>query len=171
MMANLVPGPDGRSTASQSDVEKSSWTASTSKRESSCLELLQWLSRVGDSPIRDSTHWLKAQSEVPYQMWCRPSSHWGNRIPQKTLTMSLAFFYHGSPGPSEMKKQQKDLPFSVFKTETDKSTTQLTIDAAFFCLQVTRILKSPETRIEMCKTLVPQKHPLLQRWMSNAHTI
>jgi hypothetical protein len=44
---------------------------------------LPCLSGAEDSPTRVSTHWLLAQSEVPFQMWCRPSSRWEDRIPQK----------------------------------------------------------------------------------------
>ena len=101
-MTNLEHGPDGKGTVSQSDVETSSRTASASKNKSSCLELLPWLSGAGNSQTHVSTHWLKAQSEVPSQMWCRPSSHWEDRIPQRTQITSLASFYQGSSEHSEM---------------------------------------------------------------------
>ncbi len=103
MTTNLMPGPDGWSTASQLDVKTSSRTASASKNKSSYLEHLPRLSGVGDSLMQDKTHWLKAQSEVPYQMWCRPSHHQEYRIPHKTQTMSLASFYWDSSRSSEMK--------------------------------------------------------------------
>ena len=43
MATNLAPGPDGRNTATQLDVETSSWLASASKKESSCSEHMSWL--------------------------------------------------------------------------------------------------------------------------------
>jgi len=107
MTTNLTLGPDGKSTVSQLDAETYSWTASASKRESSCLELLPWLSGAEDSPTQVSTHWLKAQSEEPFQMWCRPSSRWEDRIPRKMQTTSLASFYQGSSGHSEMTTPRK----------------------------------------------------------------
>ena len=102
MTTNLKHGSDGKSTASKLDVETSSWTASASKNKSSCSEHLPWLSEAGDSQTQVSTHWLKAQSEVPSQMWCRPSGHWEDRIPQRTQITSLASFYQGSSKHSEM---------------------------------------------------------------------
>jgi hypothetical protein len=103
MTTNLAHGPNGKSSASQLDMETSSWIASASKSKSSYLEHLPWLSGVGDSPICNSTHWLKAQSEITYQMWCRSSGHWEDRIPLKIQTTSLASFYCNSSGPSEVK--------------------------------------------------------------------
>ncbi len=104
MMTRLELEHNGTSTASQSDVETSSWTASASKNESSCSEHLPWLSEVVDSPIYTLTQGtLKAQSEVPSQMWCRPSGHWGDRIPQKMQTKSLASSYWDSSKHSETK--------------------------------------------------------------------
>ena len=102
MTTNPALGPDGKSTVSQLDAETYSWIASASKRESSCSKLLPWLSGAEDSPTHVSTHWLKAQSEVPFQMWCKPVGHWEDRIPQKMQTTSLASFYRGSSGHSEM---------------------------------------------------------------------
>ncbi len=102
MMTNLAYGPDGKNTASQLDVVTSSLTASASKSKSSYSEHLPWLSGVGDTLICNSTHWLKAQSEVPYQMWCRPSGYWEDKIPLKIQTTSLGFSYRNSSEPSEM---------------------------------------------------------------------
>ncbi len=80
----LVPDNDGKNIASQSDAETFSWTASPSKSKSSCLGPLPWLSEADDSQMKILEHWLKAQSEVPFQMWYRPSGHPGDRIPQST---------------------------------------------------------------------------------------
>jgi hypothetical protein len=68
MTTNLALGTDGKSTVSQLDAKTYSWTASASKCESSCSEHLPCLSGAEDSPTRVSTHWLLAQSEVPFQM-------------------------------------------------------------------------------------------------------
>ena len=70
MTTNIVHTPDGKSTFFQLDAETSSWTASASKSVSSCLEHLPWLSGKGDSPTHISTHWLEAQSDVPYHLKC-----------------------------------------------------------------------------------------------------
>jgi hypothetical protein len=76
MMTNLTHGPDG-------DAKTSSWTASASKSKSSCSEHLPWLSGTKDFPTHVSTHRLKAQAEVPSQMWCRPSGYWVEMHPGK----------------------------------------------------------------------------------------
>ncbi len=68
MTTNLALGTDGKSTVSQLDAKTYSLTASASKCESSCSEHLPCLSGAEDSPTHVSTHWLKAQSEVPFQM-------------------------------------------------------------------------------------------------------
>ena len=107
MTTNLALGPDGKSTVSQLDAETFSWTASASKNEFSCSERLPWLSGTGDSQTHVSTHWLKAQSEVPFQMWCRPSGRREDRIPQKMQTMSLASFYQDNSEHSEMTTLKK----------------------------------------------------------------
>ncbi len=107
MTARLELGHDGMSAASQLDAKTYSWTTSASKNKSFCFEHSPWLSEVGDSLIHALTHWLKAQSEAPSQMWCRPSGHWGDRIPQKMQTISLASFYQDSSKPSETKTLKK----------------------------------------------------------------
>ena len=107
MMTNLMLGPDGKSIVSQLNAETYSWTASTNKSESSCLEHLPWLSGAEDSLTHISTHWLKAQSEVPFQMWWRPSGRRDGRISQKTQTTSFTSFYQGSFGHSEMTTLRK----------------------------------------------------------------
>jgi hypothetical protein len=107
MMTNLVPGNDGKNNASQSNAKTFLWTALPGKDKSSCLGPLQWLSEEDDSQMKNLEHWLKAQSEVPFQMWYRPSGHRGNRIPQKMPTTSLASFYHDNLGHSETKTLKK----------------------------------------------------------------
>ena len=94
--AKLEPGDDGQNIASPSDARTSSWTSSHDMNELSCLEHLQWLSEKDDSRGNAMRCWLKAQSEVPFHMWFRPSGRRADRTPQKTMTMNLASFYHGN---------------------------------------------------------------------------
>jgi hypothetical protein len=90
MMTNLTHGPaDGKSTVYQLDAKISSWTASASKSKSSCSEHLPWLSGTKDFPTHVSTHWLKAQAEVPSQICCRPSGYWEDRVPRKGRQQAL----------------------------------------------------------------------------------
>jgi hypothetical protein len=113
---NLALGDDGRNIASQLDVKTSSWTASPSKSEFSCSEPLLWLSEADSSQIKNFEHWLRAQSEVPSQMWYRPSGRRGDRIQLRMQTTSLASFYRDNLGHSEMmipkKKNIRPSPFS-----------------------------------------------------------
>jgi hypothetical protein len=112
---NLALGADERNIASQLDVKTSSWTASPSKSEFSCLEPLLWLSEADNSQMKKLEHWLRAQSEVPSQMWYRPSGRWGDRIQLKMQTTSLASFYCNNFGHSEMtipkKNNKRPSPF------------------------------------------------------------
>jgi hypothetical protein len=94
--AKLEPGDDVRNIASLSDAATFSWTPLQDTNELSCLEHLQWLSGKDDSRGITMRRWLKAQSEVPCHMWCRPSGRQEDRTPEKTRTMSLASFYHDS---------------------------------------------------------------------------
>jgi hypothetical protein len=112
---NLVLGAGGSNIASQLDVETSSWTASPSKSKFSCSEPLPWLSEADDSQTKKLEHWLRAQSEVPSQMWYRPSGRRGDRIQLKMQTTSLASFYCENLGHSEMtipkKNNKRPSPF------------------------------------------------------------
>ncbi len=112
---NLALGANGRNIASQLDVKTSSWTASPSKSKFSCLEPLLWLSEADDSQTKKLEHWLRAQSEVPSQMWYRPSSCRGDRIQLKMQTTSLASFYCNNLGHSETtipkKNNKRPSPF------------------------------------------------------------
>jgi hypothetical protein len=112
---NLALGADGRNIASQLDVKTSSWTASPSKSKFSCLDPLLWLSEADNSQTKNMEHWLRPQSEVPSQMWYRPSSRQGNRIQLKMQTTSLASFYRDNLGHSEMtipkKNNKRPSPF------------------------------------------------------------
>ena len=92
--AKLEPGIDGQHTASPLDAATFSWTHLQDMSESSCLEHLQWLSAKEYSCKIAMKCWLKAQTEVPFHMLCRPSGQREDRTPQKTRTMSLASLYH-----------------------------------------------------------------------------
>ena len=51
--------------------------------------------------------WLKAQSEVPFHMWLRPSGTTTGQIQRKTKTASLEDFYRACTGHSRMKTQTR----------------------------------------------------------------
>jgi hypothetical protein len=142
MTTNLAPWPDRKSTASQLDAKTSSWTNSASKNKSSCWEQLPWLSGVGNSLICNSTHWLKAQSEV-HNTSNVVQTFWssGRQNPAKDADNELSIIllqqFRAFRNEDTKEKQQKALPFSVLNelakyhvTETDKSITQFTISTA-----------------------------------------
>jgi len=106
------------------------------------LGVFAWLSGAEDSPTHVSTHWLKAQSDVPSQCGADlPVS--GRQNPTKDtdneLTILLSRQYRAFRNEHPKEKQQKALPFAVLDelakrqvTDSDKSITQLTIGAVFF---------------------------------------
>jgi hypothetical protein len=74
-------------------------------KESKLWERLPWLCATEDFQDQLMTPWLKAQSEVPFHMWLRPSGRMTGQIQQKMKTASLADFYLGNTGPSETRTQ------------------------------------------------------------------
>ena len=94
-------GPDGKSIAFPLDLKKiSTWTASPEATESNSWEPLPWLCVRGG--IRDHlmVPWLRAQSEVPFHLYLRPSGRMIDPIQQKMKTGTLEEFYQDSSGPS-----------------------------------------------------------------------
>jgi hypothetical protein len=74
-------GEDGKSTPIQSESEMtSSLTDSPSQTESSSWEPLPWLCVKGDFRSELMLPWLKAQSEIPFRLWHRPSGTTTDRI-------------------------------------------------------------------------------------------
>ncbi len=69
----LDPGEDGRHIVNPSDATIFAWIDLPGRSKSSCLGHSPWLSYQEDFWGRNTQLWLKAQSEVPYYMWYRPS--------------------------------------------------------------------------------------------------
>ena len=112
----LAPGRNGKNGVSALDATTSISISSAKSNKIFCSAPLQWLSEKDGSCSITLTRWLKAQSEVPFHMWFRPSGNWADRIPLKTQTTSLASFYRGNSEPTEMtitKKCNKRLFLSL----------------------------------------------------------
>jgi hypothetical protein len=89
-------GGDGSSMQSPlASATTSSLTDSQDQTESNSWEPLPWLCVKGDFQSDLMVHWLKAQSEVPYRMWHRPSGTVIDQTQQRTMTASLGDFYQG----------------------------------------------------------------------------
>ena len=102
----LGRGGGSKSGAAPSDSLKT--TSSTTLPEDKELRLwepLPWLCAGQGFQDQLMKPWLRAQSEVPFHMWHRPSGKMTDRIQQKTKTASLADFYQGSIEPSETEIQ------------------------------------------------------------------
>ena len=69
------------------------------------LEPLSWLCGKGDFQQNLMIPWLKAQSEVPFPMYLRPSGIIGESTQPRMKTGSLTEFYLDSSGPSETRTQ------------------------------------------------------------------
>ena len=102
--SKLGRGVDGQPGQNQSELlMMSSLTDSHRPSAPDCLEVSPWLYATED--IRDQLikPWLKAQSEIPFHMWHRPSGTTTGQIQQRTQMASLEEFYNASSGPSETK--------------------------------------------------------------------
>ena len=98
----LGRGGDGSNGASQLDsTMTSTLTTSQDINESNSLEPLPWLCGKHDFQERLMIPWLKAQSEVPFHMWHRPSGRTTDQTPQGMKMASLADFYLANSGRSE----------------------------------------------------------------------
>ena len=69
---------------------------SNEPRESNSWVPSPWLSVKDDFPDRLMIPWLRAQSEIPFHMWHRPSETMTARTPHWTRTATLADFYRTS---------------------------------------------------------------------------
>ena len=157
-------GHNGKSTASQSDAETSSWTASASKNKSSCLEHLPWLSEVGDSPIHTLTHAEGAVTgTISNVVQTFRSSRRQNPTKDagKELSILLLRQFQAFRNKDPKEKQQKALPFSVLNelakhqvTETNKTITQFTIGEAFFACRSCEYSSKVPRREQKCAKLL-----------------
>ena len=86
-------GPNG---VSPSDSTTSSSESSPKGNESDSLERLPWLCEEDAFRVRLMKPWLKAQSEMPFHMWHRPSGTATNQTQRRTKTASLADFYRAN---------------------------------------------------------------------------
>eukprot|EP00957_Ditylum_brightwellii_P138676 10570306-Ditylum_brightwellii.AAC.1 len=93
----------------------SSLTASQEVLESSLWEPLPWLSVKDGFQEKLMIPWLRAQSEVPFYMWHRPSEKTITLIQQKTKTASVEDFYCANTGHSKTrtKSQGNKKPYQL----------------------------------------------------------
>ena len=103
----LGRGSVGNSIAAQSELKKTTASSMTSleEKEFGSWEPLPWLSMKDDFQDRISAPWLRAQSEIPFHFWLRPSEKMTVQTPQKTRMVNLADFYLDSSDLSETTTQ------------------------------------------------------------------
>lgn len=95
MKTKLGHGPDG---SNGIDLFESSMmlflmvSMETNKSDSSTP--LPWFSMIGDFWDRLMTPWLRAQSKIPFHMWCWPSENMTGWIQLERGIASSADFYH-----------------------------------------------------------------------------
>ena len=100
----LGRGPDGKNIASQSELVKtSSLTPFLGMTESDSWEPLPWLCAKEGFLSNIMAPWLRAQSEVPFQMYLRPSGRMEELTPPGMRMGNLEEFYRDSFVPSEIK--------------------------------------------------------------------
>ena len=88
---------DGKDTVTPLELEKETTISKTSQEEngSDSWEPLPWLSVKGDFQEQLMVPWLRAQSEVPFHFWLRPSETMTVPIQQRTMMATLEDFYQG----------------------------------------------------------------------------
>ena len=92
---------DGRSIASPLDATIPFSSLCPEGTKSNSSEPLPWLCEKDDFRDHVMGPWLKAQSEVPFQMWLRPSGTMISQTQPRTKTATLADFCQDSSEPSE----------------------------------------------------------------------
>ena len=92
-------GSSGASPPGSNTTTSSSDSARASGSDSS--ERLPWLCGEDDFLERLMRPWLKAQSEMPFHMWHRPSETQTSRTQRRTKMASLADFYRANSGRTE----------------------------------------------------------------------
>ena len=98
----LGRGGDGKLTVTPLESSKmSSSTISRNLKGSNSWEPSPWLCVEDDFQDQLMTPWLKAQSEVPFHMWHRPSEKMTGQIQQEMRTVSFEEFYHANSGCSK----------------------------------------------------------------------
>ena len=105
--SKLWRGNVGARTTVVLEMTTSSSNLSQSINESESLEPLPWLFEKDGFQDQLMTDWLKAQSQVPFHMYARPSEKTASQIPHSTMTPGLASFYKDYIGASRMHTQQK----------------------------------------------------------------
>jgi hypothetical protein len=111
--------------ASGMNTSLSSLSQSISKSE--LPEPLPWLFKKDGFWDQLMTDWLKAQSQVPFHMYARPSEKTASRIPHLTTTPGLASFYNNYIGASRTQTRPKSTkrPFQcVSSQKLDKRQSQ-----------------------------------------------
>ena len=105
--SKLWRGNVGASTTVASETTTSSLNHSPSIRESNSLEPLPWLCEKDGFRDQLMTDWLKAQSQVPFHMYARPSEKTASRTPHSTTMPGLVSFYNDSIVASKTQIQRR----------------------------------------------------------------
>jgi hypothetical protein len=97
-------GTDGTHTHTQSEsVQISSWIHSQDHKESNSWVPSPWLCVKGAFREQIMRPWLRAQSEIPFRLWHRPSGRTTESTPPSITMASLDEFYQDNTVPSETK--------------------------------------------------------------------
>jgi hypothetical protein len=102
-------GNDGQPTATGLALKTISLTTSQDMPESNSSEHLQWPCGRQDFQDNLMTHWLTAQSEVPFHMYARPFARTGDQTPPWMTMERLDSFYNRSYAHSRKETQTKSI--------------------------------------------------------------
>jgi hypothetical protein len=106
--SKLGHGNDGASTTNALGTTTSSLNISHDINESKSLEPLPWLCEKDGFQDQLMTDWLKAQSQVSFYMYARPSEKTASQTHPSTKMPGLDSFYSDSIGASKTQTQQRN---------------------------------------------------------------
>ncbi len=106
--SKLGHGNDGASTTNALGTMTSSLNISHDINKSKSSEPLPWLCKKESFWDQLMTYWLKAQSQVPFHMYARPSEKTASQTHPSTKMPGLDSFYSNSIGASKTQTQQRN---------------------------------------------------------------
>jgi hypothetical protein len=107
--SKLGHGNIGESTISSSEPRTSLSNPSPGINKSSSLELFPWLCMKDGFQDQLMIIWLRAQPQVPFNMYVQPSEKMAPQLLPLTKMQDLASFYSNSIGLSAKQTQQKSI--------------------------------------------------------------
>ncbi len=164
--SKLGHGNIGESTISSSEPRTSLSNPSPGINKSSSLELFPWLCMKDGFQDQLMIIWLRAQPQVPFNMYVQPSEKMAPQLLPLTKMQDLASFYSNSIGLSAKQTQQKSIRMwsqCVTLPRLEKGSLRA-LDCHFptclhynlLCMLILQISQSPRSKAETNNNPLPK---------------